>query len=725
MPTLRSQQTIIGAVRDIAAGRYRLPSIQRSFVWEEYRIYKLLDSLMKGYPIGAFLLWKPGSNLQVRTRKFVHDYTQDQRFISRDETLGSGTYLVLDGQQRLQSLYLALSGTYSDKGLYFRADSSEGQDSDMLYQFKFLGPNEVTDSRWIRVSVLQNLKIEEIPEFVESQFPSIVTELRRLVVRNLNLFFRVFLTDEKLSLQEVEESLDYNDVLEVFVRVNSGGMVLSKSDLVFSTVKISSPTMENNFNQLLNELNGGNREFDFDIDFLVKTSFVVLGAGAKYDVNKLKNSTFVRDLDQRFHSLERTLLSTLEFLKNDARILSKRFLRSDLALIPIIDYIFGQPCQQIPDSEVPSLRQYLYMSFFLNFYSYGADSKLDVIHRMIKEPTGVFPLEKVGQFMSERTNTLYGFSGDLLNDSTLVLNIVQGGVSEIQKKRGWSLEQDHIFPKSTLTKLGVPERLRDDVGNLRYLAKTRNILKSDVLPEENLDFYGHEDPDLHELFFRALRNLSTESYSRFCSARRERIHDKVRTFLGFRAHDGIHTEKGADAPEAAGPNGLSPTASEKTTTDLLSVGLVQGGKEAWIDDGTLSVQNSAAGMTDIRAEAALVARDDAPMLLVEEKAASLRNRYCNDAVTRMIFDHLRKRQRNRKELNLDKLGADLRSDGTPLTYQEIKNAMKWLASLGIGKYRRKRGDEPTRFIWSIPLMDVSRLATVESIDAEATDLRRK
>ena len=179
--------------------------------------------------------------------------------------------------------------------------------------------------------------------------------------------------------------------------------------------------------------------------------------------------------------------------------------------------------------------------------------------------------------------------------------------------------------------------------------------------------------------------------SRFCSARRERIHDKVRTFLGFRAHDGIQTEKGTDAPEAAGPNGLSPTASEKTTTDLVSVGLVQGGKEVWIDDGMLSVQNSAAGMTDIRAEAALVAKDDAPMLLVEEKAASLRNRYCNDDVTRTLFDHLRKRQRNREELNLDKLGADLRSDGTPLTYQEIKNAMKWLASLGIGKYIRKIG----------------------------------
>jgi uncharacterized protein with ParB-like and HNH nuclease domain len=74
MPSLNPRQTIIGAVKDIEVGRYRLPSIQLSFVWEAEQVYKLMDSIMRDYPIGAFLLWRPGTELQVRTRRFVRDH---------------------------------------------------------------------------------------------------------------------------------------------------------------------------------------------------------------------------------------------------------------------------------------------------------------------------------------------------------------------------------------------------------------------------------------------------------------------------------------------------------------------------------------------------------------------------------------------------------------------------------------------------------------------------
>jgi len=83
--------------------------------WEAEQVYKLLDSLMRDYPIGAFLLWKPGSELQVRTRRFVRDHIPGQRHLSGDEAIETGTYLVLDGQQRLQSLYLAFFGSYDAK----------------------------------------------------------------------------------------------------------------------------------------------------------------------------------------------------------------------------------------------------------------------------------------------------------------------------------------------------------------------------------------------------------------------------------------------------------------------------------------------------------------------------------------------------------------------------------------------------------------------------------
>src|SRR5665213_1250371 len=138
MPSLKPTQTIIEAVRDMDEGRYRLPSIQRSFVWEADQVYKLLDSLMRDYPIGAFLLWRTGTDLQVRTRRFVRDHGPGPRHIAGDEVIEHGTYLVLDGQQRLQSLCLALVGSYDGKRLYFKADSSPVQDSDTRFHFQFL-----------------------------------------------------------------------------------------------------------------------------------------------------------------------------------------------------------------------------------------------------------------------------------------------------------------------------------------------------------------------------------------------------------------------------------------------------------------------------------------------------------------------------------------------------------------------------------------------------------
>jgi len=82
--------------------------------------------------------------------------------------------------------------------------------------------------------------------------------------------------EERIHIQDVEEDLPYNDVLEVFVRVNSGGIVLTKSDLLFSTVILHSPEMEKKFIEVVDELNG-NGEYDFDTDFLIKSSFVILG----------------------------------------------------------------------------------------------------------------------------------------------------------------------------------------------------------------------------------------------------------------------------------------------------------------------------------------------------------------------------------------------------------------------------------------------------------------
>src|SRR5713226_748888 len=130
--------SIVNLLNQIKHEEVVLPAIQRDFVWPEEKVLRLLDSIMRSYPIGIALLWE--TYLDLRYRKFseafragqIHDFKENKRKNKRK--------LVLDGQQRLQSLYIALYGSYEGKSLYF--DVLSGRDSEDVseekYDFEFL-----------------------------------------------------------------------------------------------------------------------------------------------------------------------------------------------------------------------------------------------------------------------------------------------------------------------------------------------------------------------------------------------------------------------------------------------------------------------------------------------------------------------------------------------------------------------------------------------------------
>ncbi|MCP4369184.1 MAG: DUF262 domain-containing protein [Deltaproteobacteria bacterium] len=124
-------------------GGFWLPNIQRPFVWNEGQIERLFDSIMRQYPIGTLLAWKTKSRL--RRRKFIDNYRHGLKltdfYIPEDEGV---KLLVLDGQQRLQSMFIGLKGSYDNKELYIDILSGEKvAPEDIRYRFKFLHHSEV------------------------------------------------------------------------------------------------------------------------------------------------------------------------------------------------------------------------------------------------------------------------------------------------------------------------------------------------------------------------------------------------------------------------------------------------------------------------------------------------------------------------------------------------------------------------------------------------------
>jgi uncharacterized protein with ParB-like and HNH nuclease domain len=111
-----------------------LPAIQRNFVWPVERIYTLLDSIMRGYPIGNIILWETHNDIQHRF--FIADYQGDSMDIYHDNPSGNRLKLVIDGQQRLRSLYVAIYGRYDGQPLYF--DVLSGRERDDVSEDKYI-----------------------------------------------------------------------------------------------------------------------------------------------------------------------------------------------------------------------------------------------------------------------------------------------------------------------------------------------------------------------------------------------------------------------------------------------------------------------------------------------------------------------------------------------------------------------------------------------------------
>ena len=141
--------TIARAISAIADSNYVLPAIQREFVWDAEQIEKLFDSLLLGYPIGAFLFWevKPEKLDEFQFYRFMDDYHErDQKHNPPANLKGRqvGITAVLDGQQRLTALNIGLRGTYADKLPYYRWDSDDAFPKRRLY-LNLLAPPDADD----------------------------------------------------------------------------------------------------------------------------------------------------------------------------------------------------------------------------------------------------------------------------------------------------------------------------------------------------------------------------------------------------------------------------------------------------------------------------------------------------------------------------------------------------------------------------------------------------
>ena len=297
--------TIAKALERIHTHEYVLPAIQREFVWDTDQVCALFDSLMRGYPIGSFLVWKvEGRN----SDRFVfYDFIRNYHQLTAPHcpqlavTPGQPVVAILDGQQRLTALNIALRGSHAEKLPWRRIKDPnaypvrhlyldlrhQGANDDLSleYKFEFLFEAEAQVAsdggedppRWFRVRDILDMK----------PGPGMFAWLLNAGLNDSELAFElldrlheVTSRDALISYYE-EESQDLDRVLNIFIRVNSGGTVLSYSDLLLSiaTAQWKERDAREAIHGLVDELNATGQGFAFSKDLILKAGLVLMNQG--------------------------------------------------------------------------------------------------------------------------------------------------------------------------------------------------------------------------------------------------------------------------------------------------------------------------------------------------------------------------------------------------------------------------------------------------------------
>lgn len=474
-------------------GGFWLPNIQRPFVWGEDQICKLFDSIMREYPISTLLIWKTTSG--IRRRKFIDNWKSTLRltdfYVPED---AKKKCLVLDGQQRLQSLFIALTGSFEGRELHFDILSGElAAPDDIKYKFKFLDSATATFP-WIKFKdlVFTSRRKHELCESYKMLSPQPMTQEEVDKINDhLEIVDRTFKMDEAITYQELD-SIDNpdlyteDDVVEVFIRANAGGTKLGKSDLLFSLLNATWEFADLRMEELLETLN--RHGFAFDRDFVLKTCLVLLDQGARYEVEKFRKAGVRENIESKWTEIARAITDVLDYVREKTFVRCDRAMPTYLVLIPLVyvRYHFPDAWKTAVDRD-----SYILRSSLTGVYGGVPDNLLDVLTKKLAE-TKTFSLADVygvirsqGRSLELTEDRLWtmGYGSRTIH---LLFNLWYRQFNYTPAYENNMPQIDHIFPQSLLKQVKVenPETGRKV---MKYSAFERNQLANCMLltMEEN------------------------------------------------------------------------------------------------------------------------------------------------------------------------------------------------------------------------------------------------
>ena len=569
-------------VAEITANKIYLPAIQRRFIWGHERIEKLFDSIMRGYPIGTFLFWdvKEEAKFNYTYYGFIKDFHEKDKSLNDvaakpalNEFIG-----VLDGQQRLNSLYVALQGSYSYKlksrrwddpsafpkrqlylNLFF--EPSDEDENDLAYEFKFLteedAEKEDGDHFWFKVKDVLNwndlLPMSAIVTAASAKYPQHQSALQVKGLTLLPLLWQRLCSDDVISYFSVHEQ-ELDKIVDIFVRVNSAGIQLTKTDLLFSSIVAHWDDGREQIEDLIKSLNSKGEKFSFDNDFVMRSCLVLSDLPVRFKVETFKKEN-IDNIKDNWTEIKNSLESMVDLLVEWGFSSATLSALNPVILIAYFIYKGGDTT----GSSKADLRQYLIRTLLKQIFRSNTDRVLNDLraHLIQKDAKGDILKNADGTYRLKDTKFVLSdmVKAKLPNDRSLEIEdkdidefltmkkepqtfVVLSLLYPNLKMNMVKFHQDHIHPHSKFSsaELGkakltlIPSQMkkwqddRDKLPNLQLLDGLKNQEKSDTPFENWLDKVhpvGTSDRDKFEKenFIPTGESKKLEDFEKFYEAR--------------------------------------------------------------------------------------------------------------------------------------------------------------------------------------------------------------
>lgn len=570
----KGEATVEELVNMIQRTEIELPEMQRRYVWKKTKVRDLLDSLYRGYPSGAILLWD--TDEQVDTQSFA--VGQERSNINKSK-------LLLDGQQRLTSLSAVLRGEpvtvrgsrrpieilfnlehpetrsevteVDDESDFNLEDGASFDEPDVIDddESEMSGLSDIQAQVESMTFVVKNSKISGLQNWIEASkvfaTPDNVELIRKAGVTSmddprfnkyndrLNRLRNIKKYSYRLDI--LERTLSYEEVAEIFVRVNSLGVKLRGSDLALAQVTARWRGSLAIF-QAYSESCAA-QGFHLETGHHLRTAVSIASNQCKF---KVVGSLRTEEIQDAWDKTIRSTNFAINFLKSNCGITSPALMSSPL-FVTALAYFANKRGHSISPDEASELRRYLLISNAKGRYSRASsESVLDQDLAILRDGGGV-PLlydrliSQVGR-LDIQPGDLVGRNQRSSLFKMMFIAFKAQGAQDWKTSVGISLDhggqQDamqfhHIFPKAFL-KGHVLSREIDDLANLAFISATTNNWIRAKSPETYIpQFIDERGKGLFDsqCIPTDLHLLNRDSYNEFLEARRSLIAAELNKYL--------------------------------------------------------------------------------------------------------------------------------------------------------------------------------------------------